>query len=144
RTFFEDKSENTKYKSNLMHHTYNPFEQPEIIAYIIKNLTLYDLTKCLYINRIWNKEAKRKFFIRQEKLQDIFWKLESELEEAEEKYAWWIGGGGNTNPEIENPYIRINSLNRELFGIIKRLQELEHYMLSNNIIDRIAGAHYMY
>ncbi|CAJ0848347.1 984_t:CDS:1, partial [Entrophospora sp. SA101] len=124
-----------------MYHTYNPFDQPELIAHIIKNLAPKDLAKCLHINQIWNKEAKREFFIRQEKLEDIFWELDSELEEAREEYAWWIGGA---NPKIEDPYVRINSLNSKLFGIIKRLQELEHYMLSNNIIDRIEGAHYMY
>ncbi|CAJ0762616.1 6456_t:CDS:2, partial [Entrophospora sp. SA101] len=94
-----------------MYHTYNPFDQPELIAHIIKNLAPKDLAKY------------------------------SELEEAREEYAWWIGGA---NPKIEDPYVRINSLNSKLFGIIKRLQELEHYMLSNNIIDRIEGAHYMY
>jgi len=124
-----------------MYHTYNPFDQPELIAHIIKNLAPKDLAKCLHINQKWNKEAKREFFIRQEKLEDIFWELDSELEEAREEYAWWIGGA---NPKIENPYVRINFLNSKLFGIIKRLQELEHYMLSNNIIDRIEGAHYMY
>ncbi|RHZ77165.1 hypothetical protein Glove_184g15 [Diversispora epigaea] len=73
-------------------HTYNPLVQPVLIACIIKNLSPNDLAKCLYINQIWNKEVKREFFIRKEKLQDIYWELDSELEEAVEEYAeysWW-------------------------------------------------------
>jgi len=50
-----------------MHHTYNPFEQPELIAHIIKNLVSKDLAKCLHINFIWEKEVRREFFIRQKK-----------------------------------------------------------------------------
>ncbi|CAG8692647.1 10629_t:CDS:2, partial [Ambispora gerdemannii] len=55
----------------------------------------------------------------QEKLEDIFWELDSELEEAREEYAWWIGGA---NLKIENPYVRINFLNN---AIASSLREIE-------------------
>jgi len=128
-----------------MHHTYNPFEQPELIACIIKNLAPKNLAKCLHINYIWEKEVKREFFIRQKKLEDRYWDLRCKIKKAIKDLDSCFEP--RTHPEIittgpsirdtTEPSARYDSLLNEEEKTFSKLQELEKCMFNSGIIDEI-------
>ena len=128
-----------------MHHTYNPFEQPELIAHIIKNLVSKDLAKCFHINFIWEKEVRREFFIRQKKLENRYWDLGCKIKKAikdldscfEPKTDPEMFTMGPSIRDTTEPRTRFDSLLNEQEETFSKLQELEKCMFNIGIIDEI-------
>ena len=128
-----------------MHHTYNHFEQPELIACIIKNLAPKDLAKCLHINFIWEKEVRREFFIRQKKLENRYRDLGCKIKKAikdldscfEPKTDPEMFTMGPSIRDTTEPRTRFDSLLKEQEETFSKLQELEKCMFNIGIIDEI-------
>jgi len=111
-------------------HKYNPLELPEIIANIIRNLSLHDINLLCWINYTWYKEIQQELRKRCKKQMIEYYKI---WEKAEKEYEELH----KHQPDCITACDLINVgnvLNRKMRLIAKEQILIEGYMLKNGMV----------